>query len=350
MAGSEAPPFWFREKGWAAYSLAPLGWVYGAAARWRMDNAKPFEVMAPVMCIGNLTVGGSGKTPTAIAIAKAVREEGYTPGFLTRGYGGSHPGPHLVDLEHDTASAVGDEPLLLARVAPTIVSRNRAAGARKLLEHGVDFIVMDDGFQSRKVYFDYALIALDARRGLGNGSIIPAGPLRAPVIDQMRHADALLRIGDGAGGVAVVRAAARAAKPVLRADLVPHKLDGLENAKLLAFSGIGDPTKFFDTLEGAGYTIASRRSFGDHHAFTDADAEELLDRARAEDLVPVTTEKDAVRLSRLNGPIAELKKMTRVLPVDLVFENQVALKDLIADVARRYHKRRISRPAVSSDP
>mgnify|MGYP000229864914 CR=1 FL=1 len=201
MAGSEAPPFWFREKGWAAYSLAPLGWVYGAAARWRMDNAKPFEVMAPVMCIGNLTVGGSGKTPTAIAIAKAVREEGYTPGFLTRGYGGSHPGPHLVDLEHDTASAVGDEPLLLARVAPTIVSRNRAAGARKLLEHGVDFIVMDDGFQSRKVYFDYALIALDARRGLGNGSIIPAGPLRAPVIDQMRHADALLRIGDGAGGV-----------------------------------------------------------------------------------------------------------------------------------------------------
>ena len=137
---------------------------------------------------------------------------------------------------------------------------------------------------------------------------------------------------------------------MLRADLVPHKLDGLENAKLLAFSGIGDPTKFFDTLEGAGYTIASRRSFGDHHAFTDADAEELLDRARAEDLVPVTTEKDAVRLSRLNGPIAELKKMTRVLPVDLVFENQVALKDLIADVARRYHKRRISRPAVSSDP
>ena len=253
MAGSEAPPFWFRKKGWAAYSLAPLSWIYGAAARWRMDNAKPFEVMAPVMCIGNLTVGGSGKTPTAIAIARAAREEGYTPGFLTRGYGGSHPGPHLVDPEHDTASAVGDEPLLLARIAPTIVARNRAAGAKKLLEHGVDFIVMDDGFQSRKVYFDYALIALDARRGPRQlARSFPPVRCGAPVIDQMRHADALLRIGDGAGGVAVVRAAARAAKPVLRADLVPHKLDGLEGAQLLAFSGIGDPSKFFETLETAG--------------------------------------------------------------------------------------------------
>jgi tetraacyldisaccharide 4'-kinase len=350
LAGSEAPPFWFRRKGWAAYGLAPASWLYGAVARWRMDNARPREVMAPVLCVGNLTVGGSGKTPAAIAIARAVGKMGHTPGFLTRGYGGSHIGPHLVDLAHDTASAVGDEPLLLARVAPTVVARSRAAGAEKLLEQGIDFIIMDDGFQSRKLYFDYALIALDARRGLGNGAVIPAGPLRAPVIDQMRHADALLRIGDGAGGVAVVRAAARAAKPILRADLVPHELQDLENTRLLAFSGIGDPGKFFDTLTAAGYDVASRRSFGDHHVFTHADAEELVGRARAENLVLVTTEKDAVRLSRLDGPIAELKKMTRVLAVDLVFENEVALDALVNEVGERYHKRRISGPAVSRDP
>lgn len=327
--------------------LAPAGWVYGAVARWRMDNARPYEVMAPVLCVGNLTVGGSGKTPAVITLARTLRAAGYVPGFLSRGYGGSHVGPHSVDPDTDTASLVGDEPLLLARVAPTVIARNRAAGAKRLVERGVNFIVMDDGFQSRKVLFDYALIALDSRRGLGNGSVIPAGPLRAPVVDQMRHADGLLRIGEGAGGTAVVRAAARAGKPVLRASLVPEKPEGLDGQPLLAFSGIGDPDKFFDTLTSAGYNVASRRAFADHHVFTDAEAAELLERARDENLIPITTEKDAVRLSRLTGPVAELRAMTRVLPVTLVFENEIALKSLIEDVAKRYHRRRIAKTGVS---
>ena len=341
MAGSEAPPFWYQPRSWQAFCLAPASWAYGAVARFRMETARPPQVTAPVLCIGNLTVGGSGKTPTAIAIGKAVAEAGYRPGFLTRGYGGSVLGPHRVDPEHDTALTVGDEPLLLARTAPTMVAGNRAAGARQLADDGIDFIIMDDGFQSRSVYYDYALIALDARRGIGNGAVIPAGPLRAPMVDQMRHADALLRIGDGDAGASVIRAAARAAKPMMRADIVASPLRGLKTKPLLAYSGIGDPDKFFDTLRGLGHWLTMTRAYGDHHFFTEADAEDLLLHADLENLELVTTEKDAVRLTHTEGPLGELRRRTRTLPVEMVFESPVALETLIGEVAERYHQRRI---------
>jgi len=341
LAGSEAPPFWYQPRSWQAFCLAPASWAYGAVARFRMETARPPQVTAPVLCIGNLTVGGSGKTPTAIAIGKAVAEAGYRPGFLTRGYGGSVLGPHRVDPEHDTALTVGDEPLLLARTAPTMVAGNRAAGARQLADDGIDFIIMDDGFQSRSVYYDYALIALDARRGIGNGAVIPAGPLRAPMVDQMRHADALLRIGDGDAGASVIRAAARAAKPMMRADIVASPLRGLKTKPLLAYSGIGDPDKFFDTLRGLGHWLTMTRAYGDHHFFTEADAEDLLLHADLENLELVTTEKDAVRLTHTEGPLGELRRRTRTLPVEMVFESPVALETLIGEVAERYHQRRI---------
>lgn len=346
MAGNEAPPFWFRDKGWQAVCLSPAGWAYGAVARWRMDNARPPEVMAPVLCIGNLTVGGSGKTPTAIAIGKAAREAGRKPGFLTRGYGGSHVGPHLVDLSHDTASAVGDEPLLLARVAPTVVARKRVAGAEKLVAEGVDFIIMDDGFQSRGIHFDYALVVFDARRGIGNGSVIPAGPLRAPVVDQMRHADAVLRIGSGKAGSSVVRAAARAAKPTLRAELRPDTPAQLRERPLCAFSGIGDPARFFETLRGEGCDVAVERAFPDHHVFSEADAADLLATARSGGLQLVTTEKDAARLSRTEGALGELRGLTATLPVQLVFDSKTAVDTLIAETIEAYHRRRITRTAT----
>lgn len=341
MAGSEAPPFWYEPRGWQARCLAPASWAYGAVARFRMDAARPPQVMAPVLCIGNLTVGGSGKTPAAIAIGKAVAATGYRPGFLTRGYGGTVPGPHRVDPDHDTARSVGDEPLLLARTAATMVAANRAAGAQQLADEGVDFIIMDDGFQSRSVHYDYALIALDSRRGIGNGAVIPAGPLRAPMVDQMRHADALLRIGGGDAGASVIRAAARAAKPMMRADIVPGRLHGLKTKPLLAYSGIGDPGKFFDTLREAGHWITATRVYGDHHFFSEEDAEDLLLHADLEGLELVTTEKDAVRLSHTEGPLGELRRRTRALPVEMVFESAVALETLIEEVAERYHQRRI---------
>jgi tetraacyldisaccharide 4'-kinase len=343
LAGNEAPPFWYEKPGWLAGMLAPASWAYGAAARFRMDRARPPQVRAPVLCIGNLTVGGSGKTPAAIAVGKAAIAAGYKPGFLTRGYGGTHRAPHMVDLAHDTARSVGDEPLLLARHAPTVVGGDRAAGAQMLVANAIDFVIMDDGFQSRSVHYDFALITIDARRGVGNGAVLPAGPLRAPLIDQMRHASAVLRIGAGTAADGIVRAAAKAAKPIMQASLVPSGLEPLVGKPLFAFTGIGDPEKFYDTLTGGGCWLSARRSFGDHHQFTVRDAEELLERARSDGLLLVTTEKDAVRLSRSDGPLGELRKRIHVVTVDLQFENADAVRTLLRSVSDHYDDRRIGK-------
>ncbi|TCD16648.1 tetraacyldisaccharide 4'-kinase [Oricola cellulosilytica] len=343
MAGHEAPPFWYHPTGWQARALAPLSWVYGSIARMRMDRARPRSVAAPVLCIGNLTVGGSGKTPTAIALAKAARKGGFTPGFLARGYGGTHQKPHRVDADQDSAKAVGDEPLLLARTAPTVIARNRGAGARQLVDCGVNFIVMDDGFQSRTVHIDYSVITIDARRGVGNGAVIPAGPLRAPLVDQMRHANAVLRIGDGDAGDGIVRAAARAAKPSYRARLAPRGHDSLSRKRVLAFAGIGDPGKFYDTLTQAGCWISAKRDFPDHHVYTARDARDLLDQAAAQGLLLVTTEKDAVRLNHAEGALGELGRKIRTVSVDLEFEDPSVPRALVEATVRNYDERRLHR-------
>jgi len=342
VAGSEAPPFWYAPDGWHARLLAPVSWIYGAAARWRLKNANPTKVDAPVLCVGNLTVGGTGKTPTAIALAKTAMEMGLKPGFLTRGYGGTHVRPRKVDADSDTARAVGDEPILLARVAPTMVSRQRAAGARRLVDEGCDFLIMDDGFQSRVVHYDYALITLDARRGIGNRRVIPAGPMRAPLVDQMRLCDGVLRIGDGDQGEAVVRAAARAAKPVMHARLKPTNLRAISRKQVLAYTGIGDPQKFFDTLSTFGCWLTAQQVFGDHHMFTTKDAEHLLMLADSEGLELVTTEKDYARLGNVDGPLGELRTRSHVLPIQLAFEVRSDGNAIITNTLKAYDRRRLA--------
>lgn len=339
LAGHEAPPFWYQNPGIMSFALRPLSAAYGAVARYRMDNAKSSFIDAPVLCIGNLTVGGTGKTPTAIALAKHAMQAKLRPGFVSRGYGGIHVMPHQVDVATDTASAVGDEPLLLACVAPTIVGQKRAASGQKLVDLGCNFIIMDDGFQSRSLHYDYALIALDARRGIGNGHVIPGGPLRAPLIDQMRHATAILRIGEGDGGDTVIRAAARAAKPLMQAKLKPENSTALSGKQVLAFTGIGNPQKFYETLASIDCWVGATRSFGDHHAFTVSEAQQLLDKANAENLELVTTEKDAVRLTHLDGPLAVLRQKSHVLPVSLQFELKTDGPNIIAAAVDQYEQR-----------
>ncbi len=322
-------------------ALRPFSAIYGAVARYRMDHAKPAFLNAPVLCIGNLTVGGAGKTPTAIALAKAALKQKLKPGIVSRGYGGIHVKPHLVDVKKDTAGAVGDEPLLLARVAPTIVGHNRANSGQKLLDSGCDFIIMDDGFQSRSLHYDFALIALDARRGIGNGHMIPAGPLRAPLKDQMRHAGAILSIGEGDGGDSVIRAAARAGKPLYQAKLKPKNARAISGKQVLAFSGIGDPQKFFDTLSSAGCWVGASRAFGDHHVYTKAEAQQLLDKASDEKLDLVTTEKDAVRLTHTEGPLALLRERVHVLSISLDFELKTDAATIIEAAVKSYEDRRL---------
>lgn len=317
---SDAPPFWWDRPDWRARALWPVSSLYGLIAARRMESARRERVGVPVLCVGNPTVGGAGKTPLAIALARQVEAMGLAPGFLTRGHGGSLGKPHLVDPHHDSAKSTGDEPLLLARHAPTAVTPNRAAGARLLIGEGCDFLIMDDGFQSARIHFDYGLLVVDARRGLGNGHIIPGGPVRAPLVNQLRHAHAVIRMGEGDGADRVVRLAARAGRPVYEAVARPRPGSGVEGRSLLAFAGIGDPSKFFDTVTEAGAHLAATRAFSDHHFYSDDNLADLLTQADAAGVDLVTTAKDAVRIRQTSPVGAALLARLSVIEIDVEFE------------------------------
>lgn len=337
---SEAPPFWWEKADWRAWALWPVSAAYGFVASRRMIGARREKLDIPVFCVGNFTVGGAGKTPTVVALVEEARRLGMKPGVLSRGYGGSFSEPHLVDLHHDSARHVGDEPLLIAQHAPVAVSPDRAAGARILIGLGCDFLVMDDGFQSARIHFDQSVLVIDAARGLGNGHVVPGGPMRAPLVSQIRFADAVLAVGAGDGAADAIRQAARAGRPAFRAAIRPRDAGTIAGKRLLAFAGIGDPAKFFGTLEGAGGTIVMRRVFGDHHPFTDGEIAELANEADQTGLTLVTTEKDAMRLRTGTAAARALAERTLTLPIDLVFEDAKVPGLLIENTVRAFEKRR----------
>jgi tetraacyldisaccharide 4'-kinase len=308
-----APGFWWREPGITAALLSPLAAIYGAVAARRLAQGGE-RAGVPVICVGNPTVGGAGKTPTAITIARLLLAAGETPLFLTRGYGGRLAGPVMVEAAH-SAVQVGDEPLLLARVAPVIVAEDRAAGARFAKAKGASVIVMDDGFQNPALSKDLSLLVVDAR-GVGNGRLLPAGPLRAPLEPQLARASALLVVGDAASPL---ESAARArGLPMFHGRLEPDPdaVAALRGRPVLAFAGIGDPEKFFATLSASGIETADRRGFGDHHRYSVAEARTLLRDAERRNLDLVTTEKDFARLKD-DAALAQLAQRSRVLPVTM---------------------------------
>lgn len=293
----------------------------------------------PVLCVGNFTVGGSGKTPVAIALARQAAAMGLEPGILSRGHGGSFSAPRAVDLHHDSARHVGDEPLLLAEAAPVVVTPNRAAGAKLLIEHGCRLIIMDDGFQSARIGIDYALMVIDARYGLGNGHVIPGGPLRAPLTQQLRFADAILRMGEGTAADDVVRRAARAGRAIFDARAQPREPRRFADGRFLAFAGIGHPQKFFDTVALAGGAVVIARVFGDHHFYAD---DELLDLEAAADaggLTLTTTAKDATRLRHGSEVARRLLERIRVLEIDAVFEPESAPRRIIQETLDAFRRR-----------
>jgi tetraacyldisaccharide 4'-kinase len=297
-----------------------------------MANGKRATVPVPVICVGNFTVGGAGKTPTALTIARAAKAKGLKPGFLSRGYGGSLDVTTVVDPAHHRAVAVGDEPLLLAREALTVISRRRIEGAQRLVKEGVDLIIMDDGFQSARVAIDYALLVIDATRGLGNGHIVPGGPVRAPIRQQLRYATALLKVGTGSAADKIVRIAARAAKPYFTAALKVSAGADLAGCNVLAFAGIADPSKFFRTVESVGAHIAVQQAFGDHEHLTEDEIDDILGTAEREGLQIVTTSKDFVRLAGHHGKAEELAARCRVIEVEMAFADHLA-PSLIVDRA-----------------
>lgn len=342
---TEAPPFWWTKPDWRAYALWPVSRLYGLIAGQRMRKGRRAEVSVPVICVGNFTVGGAGKTPTAIAIARAAKARGMKPGFLSRGYGGSLDVTTVVDPQHHRARAVGDEPLLLAREALTVISRRRVKGARKLVEEGADLIIMDDGFQSAQLVFDYALLVIDTRRGIGNGHLVPSGPVRAPLAEQMRQADALLAIGNGDAADRLIRQAARAGKAVHEAALKTVGTEDLKDAVVLAWSGIADNEKFFRTVTDTGAHLYVTRSFPDHHHLSEDEVAEILDHAEALGYRIVTTAKDSVRLPGGHGRSEELREKSRVVEVEIRFDNPKgpdAIIDAAIASARRRKLRRLA--------
>jgi tetraacyldisaccharide 4'-kinase len=302
-----------------------------------MTRAPRFRPPVPVVCVGNYVVGGAGKTPTVMALAKLARSRGLKPGILASGYGGKARAPVLVDALSHRAEDVGDEALLLAAAAPTVASADRVAGARRLLAEGVGVILTDDGFQDPSLAKDLTLIAVDAGAGLGNGYTLPVGPLRAPLPVQLRLTDALILIGREVAAEPLVRLAARAGRPVLRAVLKPVTVREWRNARLHAFAAIGRPQKFFDSLAAVGAQLVRTQGFPDHHVFTPSEASQIIAAADIDQCRLVTTEKDMARLAGTSGALARLRERAEVFAVTLEFENPVAIGDMIEDAARRAH-------------
>ena len=311
-----APEFW-RNRGAIAHLLAPLGALYGLSVAFKARTAAPFDPSIPVVCVGNLTAGGSGKTPIAIAIADLLRARGHKPYFLTRGYGGRERGPALASRGH-SAALMGDEALLLARSAPTIVARDRAAGARLANDKGATVLVMDDGHQNFSLRKSLSLVVVDAQTGFGNGFQIPAGPLREPVRQGMARADAVVLVGDGTPDLQGFSG------PVLHAHL---KAEGsaFSGQPVFAFAGIGRPEKFTASLEETGAHVIGSCFFADHHPYTDDEILEL--KAVAGEAVLVTTEKDFVRLS------TKSREGIKVLKAAAVFDDAGAIERLLDSAA-----------------
>ncbi len=345
MAVNETPLFWFEKPGLRSWLLWPVSVAYSRAAALSMHASPSGSVSAPVLCVGNFVAGGGGKTPTSLALADILKARGFNPGFLSRGYGGKISGPEIVDLKRHNALDVGDEPLLLARAGTTVVSADRVSGAQKLVDAGCDFIVMDDGFQNPKLKKDYALVVVDSRRGIGNGFAMPAGPLRVRLPDQMRHADAILIVGDKSGADKVVRKAARAAKPVFHAKMNTRNAAHWKDRWLIAYAGIADPEKFFQSLRDLGAKLAQVKAFGDHHYFSRDDVTELLDRAKLMEAELVTTAKDFVRLMGMGEHQNRLARESTVVSVDLVFEDDSMPGRIIDQTLRRFEERHLKEAA-----
>lgn len=326
------PAFWFQDdRTTPAYLLSPLEAIWQTVHRRRWRETTPTDCGLPVICIGNVTLGGAGKTPVALDLAKAMNKAGKPFQFLTKGYGGSEEGPRVVDPTLHGPSEVGDEPLLLAQEAQTWVAKDRVAGALTAKAAGAKCLVLDDGFQDPSLVKTTSILVLDAFIGVGNGRVCPAGPLREPFKNALKRTDIVVVLGPYEGRKAYIQTSLKIAlhrlpKPVLRAQMVGHLPPNLKRgARCLAFAGIGRPEKFFQTAETCGLILEERRSFPDHHPFTRAEILGMVDRANQLGLSMVTTEKDHVRLpDDLKPHVHRLELSLRwrdgVSPYDLIFK------------------------------
>lgn len=315
------PHFWSAPTpNLAARLLQPAGLIYAAATARRVAKPARYTAPIPVLCVGNLTAGGTGKTPAVVHLIRTLQARGLNPHVLSRGYGGQEKGPLLVDITRHRAAQVGDEPFMLAAFAPVTIAADRAAGAKAIVDQGdADVILMDDGFQNPDVTKTASLLVFDGAVGIGNGLAIPAGPLRETIAAGLKRADAALIIGADKTNVA---ARIGNACPVFNGSLQPGpETLWLKGQRVTAFAGIGRPQKFFDTLAGLGAEICGTFPFPDHHPYKGQDLL-LIDRHCAKTgSIAVTTEKDAVRLPQSR------QGRVSIVRVDLALEDEVSFNN-----------------------
>ena len=316
-----APDFWKSGRGGVRSTLlTPVGVIVSLVTYIRQSIVTPWKAQVPVLCIGNVVVGGAGKTPVAISIGKAFKKNNVNINYLSRGYGGYDSGPHLVNLKKDTSHRVGDEPLLLSKVAPTWVSRNRVQGAKTAIANNAKLILMDDGLQHHRIHKVFSILVVDVKYGFGNGKIMPAGPLREPLSRALKRVNLVVLIGENSLKVRLQLLSLDPKLIILNAKLIPGpEIKDLENIQIVAFSGIGQPEKFFTTLEENGCKVIYKGKYPDHHQYSSSEICALKARAKKNKGILVTTEKDWVRLSK------DQRLNIKFLTVNLEWEDENAL-------------------------
>jgi tetraacyldisaccharide 4'-kinase len=314
------PAFWQSPEALLGRLLTPLGWVYAGGTAWRLAHGEGWRAPIPVICVGNLTAGGSGKTPIVRDLAARLSAQGLRPAILSRGYGGRDRGPLKVDPAIHDAARVGDEPLLLARDTACWVAANRAEGARAIAADGADIILMDDGLQNPDLAQDLRLVVVDGETGFGNGRIIPAGPLREPVQAGMKRAHAMIITGQDKRGLE--RQFSNHIN-ILKVSTQIRSSHITTGKRLVAFAGIGRPEKFLSSLTLAGANVADFEAFDDHHPYNETELISLSARAAAFDAQLVTTEKDWIRLP------AEWRNRIKAIPIDIHWDDETKITALL---------------------
>jgi len=321
----KAPLFWKNKNSLYGVLLSPFGALYRLITSQRERFTITTKIRIPVICVGNIVLGGTGKTPITIMIASALKEQGFNVHILSRGYGGKLKGPLLVDPFYHTAQEVGDEPLLLAQATSTWISKNKAEGAKAATQAGAEILILDDGLQNPSLYKNFSIIVVNGEYGLGNERVFPAGPLRETVESGLKKANIIMIMGKDNHSL---EKRWQGICPIFHGDLDPYinDIQALKNKPIYAFAGIGHPEKFFAMLHNYGLHVIAEKAFPDHYSFKSRDLDKL--RAHADQLKAqlVTTEKDFLRLPH------DMRQKVKIIRAHVTLKEKNLFSNLIHKV------------------